>query len=61
MATLEEVQAAEERMNAAKAALLAYAQRPESQSSDPALYRRLNEELRAAMDEFLRVVDQLRP
>jgi nucleoid-associated protein YejK len=53
MATLEEVKAAEERMNAAKAALLDYAERPATQGRDADLQRRLSEELARSTKEFL--------
>jgi len=61
MATLEEIKAADERMNAAKTALLAYVQRRDPQEHDAALHRRLNEHLKHAMDEFLRLVSELTP
>jgi len=61
MSTPQEVEAAKERMSAAKDALLAYTQRPDSQPSDQALYSRLVEEVKRAMDEFLRLASELRP
>ena len=61
MATLEEVKAAEERMNAAKAALLEYAERPASRGRDADLQRRLSEELTRSTKEFLHLISQLTP
>jgi hypothetical protein len=61
MATLEEVKAAEERMNAAKAALLDYAERPATQGRDADLQRRLSEELTRSTKEFLHLISELHP
>ena len=49
----EEVKAAEERMNAAKAALLDYAERPATQGRDADLQHRLSEELTRSTKELL--------
>ena len=61
MATLEEVKAAEERMNTAKAALLDYAKRPATQGRDADLQHRLSEELTRSTKEFLHLISELRP
>jgi outer membrane protein TolC len=56
MATREQQNAAKEKMEAAEAALLDYVNRSPDVDADPALHRRLNEDLRLAMDEFLEVM-----
>ena len=61
MATLEEIKAAEEKMNAAKAALLDYAERPATQGRDADLQHRLSEELTRSTKEFLHLISELHP
>ncbi len=61
MATLEEVYAAEQRMNKARDALLAYVQRPPSQPADGQLHRELAEQLKRATDDYATAVAQLKP
>jgi len=53
MPTREEIQAASDRLEAAEAALQAYVDRSPDIDADPALHRRLSEELREANDAFL--------
>jgi hypothetical protein len=56
MPTREEMQAASDRLDAAEAALRAYVDRSPDIDADPALHRRLAEELRQANDEFLEIM-----
>ena len=53
MATREEQESARRRMEAAEAALQAYVNRSPDVDADPALHRRLTDELREANDNFL--------
>jgi hypothetical protein len=55
------VVAAKERMERANAALLAYAERPSTEPTDPAKHKRLIAELRQASDEYVTLIAQLRP
>ena len=53
MATREQQNAAKNKMHAAESALQDYVNRSPDVDADPALHRRLAEELRVAMYEFL--------
>jgi hypothetical protein len=53
MSTLEKIAAATKKMGAAQAALQEDAERSPDLGADPALQRRLTEELRKAEDGFL--------
>jgi hypothetical protein len=59
MVTYEEVKAAEERMNQARAVLLGYVERPKSQPSDFQLHLRIAEDLKGATDDYVRLVGEL--
>jgi len=61
MPTLEDVKAAEQRMNNAKAALQRYTERPAGAATDTKLHRQLAEALKKATDEYVSVVADLRP
>lgn len=56
MSTIEEVKAAEAKMNGAKATLQQYVDRPANQAADHGLHRRLAEELQQATDEYVEQV-----
>jgi hypothetical protein len=56
MTTLEELKAAEDRMNKAEGALRAYTGRPQELQNDGDLHRRLAEELRVATEKYARLV-----
>jgi hypothetical protein len=59
MATLEQKTTAKEMMEAARAALVAYANKSsDAGADDPALHRKLTEDLRTATEEFLAVMKQ---
>jgi hypothetical protein len=61
MATVEDVRAAERRMNEAFEALRSYnLDRPQSEALDPKRHRRLADDLHNAVDEYVRVVSELR-
>lgn len=60
MSTLEDVKAAEKRVNNAKAALQEYTNRPNGAPINVKLHRRLAEALKKATDEYLAVVIDLR-
>jgi hypothetical protein len=61
MSTLEEVKAAQARMDKAKDALQKYLDRSATQPSDRDLHRRLAERLKRAADEYFTLVIELRP
>lgn len=56
MATRDELQAASDKMDAAEQALLDYALRSPDVDANPALHRKLNEDLRNATEEFLALI-----
>jgi hypothetical protein len=56
MPTQEEMQAAVDRMEAAKNALREYVERSTDADANPALHRKLTDDLRLAMNDFLRVM-----
>jgi hypothetical protein len=56
MSTIQDVKAAEQKLNAAKTALQGYVDRPASQAADHKLHRRLAEELKQATDEYVKQV-----
>ena len=56
MATYGQVKAAEARIEQARAALLAYVERSESQQTDVQLHLRLAEDLKRATDDYVRLV-----
>lgn len=60
MSTLEDVTAAEKRMNNAKAALQQYTDRPKGAPTDIKLHRRLAGALKKATDEYVAVVSDLK-
>lgn len=61
MSTIEDVKAAEQRMNNAKAALQRYTERPAGAPTDTKLHRQLADALKKATDEYAAVVADLRP
>jgi hypothetical protein len=61
MSTQEDVKAAEQRMNNAKAALQRYTERPDGAATDIKLHRQLAEALKKATDEYVAIVADLRP
>ncbi len=56
MPSRQEIEAAEAKMKGAEAALQRYVERSPDVDTDPALHRRLTEELRAAEAEFLELL-----
>lgn len=60
MSTLQEVKAAEKRMNDAKEALRKYTERPEGAATDIKLHLRLADALKKATDEYVGVVSKLK-
>jgi hypothetical protein len=61
MATIEDLNAAERRMNEAFEALRSYnLERRETEALDPKRQRRLADELHNAVEEYVRVVSELR-
>lgn len=59
MATMAEVSAAEARMRNAQADLLAYTERPAGEPADIPRHRRLADALKAATDEYVRLLSEL--
>jgi predicted metal-dependent hydrolase len=60
MSTLEEVKAAERRMNEAKKALQRYTERSANEPTDHKLHLRLAQELKRATDDYLASVINLK-
>jgi len=60
MSTIEDVKAAERKMNEAKIALQRYTERSPNDPSDHNLHRRLAEELKRATDDYLASVINLK-
>ena len=60
MTTIEDVKAAERKMNEAKIALQRYTERPPNDPPDHKLHRRLAEELKRAADDYLTSVINLK-
>jgi uncharacterized protein YdeI (YjbR/CyaY-like superfamily) len=60
MSTLEEVKAAEQRMNDAKKALQRYTERSTNERTDRKLHLRLAQELKQATDDYLASVIALK-
>ena len=61
MGTFEDVQAAEQRMNEAKAALERYIDRPADEPPDHELHYQLLQHLRIATDEYAKQVATFTP
>jgi hypothetical protein len=59
--TIEELKAAEQRMNDAGAALIAYIQQSVEQGTNREIHDRLNHELETATNRFLDLIAQSRP
>jgi len=61
MGTFEDLQAAEKRMNEAKAALERYVDRPAGEPPDHELHHQLLQKLRIATDEYAKQVAAFTP
>jgi len=59
MSTMEQVKAAETRMNRAREDLRQYTERPEGADANINLYRHLADALKQATDEYVRLVAEL--
>jgi hypothetical protein len=58
MSTFEQVREAERRMKEAETALTAYTERPDTEPQNLPRHRRLADALKAAEDEYVRLVSQ---
>ena len=59
MSTIQEVKAAEKRMQEAERELRAYTERPENEPQDTEKHLRLTEALREARDEYMVLVSEV--